>query len=405
TTPPMAEEDVCVRLGEFLGLPRGATHHTFTGSTRAGTRALISAVESPAENALVTASDAPRGETDSREEHAAGAGATSFVLTQDGSLRISDYAEYNSEYPGTRFRPTGSSETESLDITQYERTAFIETLGRATDELDFDEERVDCAAVQAPDANLPYRAASRLNVSRDKIDMCILAHETGDTGAASVPLSVAEAFNQGVQTALVASFGSGAGADSMVLELEASGEIEVSFYKPQTKDLSYAEYLRQRGEITTGSPSGGGAYVSVPSWRRTLPQRYRLEAGECPECGALNFPPEGACAVCHEIVEYDTVKLSKKGEVEAITVISQGGAPPEFAEYQSRTGDFGVAVVSFGISGQNASERGKTASVPAQVTDGERNLEVGDEVEATIRRIYTQEDVTRYGFKVQSADK
>ncbi|MGA9399536.1 MAG: ACP synthase, partial [Haladaptatus sp.] len=40
TTPPMAEEDVTARLGGMLGVPDDATRHVFTGSTRAGTRAL-----------------------------------------------------------------------------------------------------------------------------------------------------------------------------------------------------------------------------------------------------------------------------------------------------------------------------------------------------------------------------
>jgi hydroxymethylglutaryl-CoA synthase len=132
----------------------------------------------------------------------------------------------------------------------------------------------------------------------------------------------------------------------------------------------------------------------VPAWKRTLAQRYRLEAGRCPACEALNFPPSGACSGCHELVEYDPIRLDSTGTVEAVTVISQGGAPPEFVEQQARTGDYTVAIVA--IDGPD----GDTASIPAQVVETDPgSLEIGDRVAFTVRRIYVQEDVIRYGMK------
>jgi len=43
-------------------------------------------------------------------------------------------------------------------------------------------------------------------------------------------------------------------------------------------------------------------------------------------------------------------------------------------------------------------------SVPAQVLAGDREVAVGDEVVTTIRRVYEQEGVIRYGFKTQLAE-
>jgi hydroxymethylglutaryl-CoA synthase len=161
--------------------------------------------------------------------------------------------------------------------------------------------------------------------------------------------------------------------------------------------LTYAEYLRRRGTITSGEPEGGGAYVSVPSWQRTVPQRHRLVAGRCPACDALNFPPSGACLDCSERVAYDRVELPGTGTVEAATTIAQGGAPPEFVEQQSRSGPFVSAVVA--LDGPD----GGSVSVPAQVLAGSEDVAVGDEVVTTIRRVYQQEGVIRYGFKTQLA--
>ncbi|WP_266077150.1 zinc ribbon domain-containing protein [Haladaptatus caseinilyticus] len=396
TTPPMEEEDLTARLGGMLGVSETATRHVFTGSTRAGTRALVAGLSAgPWDDGvgLVVAADRPRGEPDSPEEHGAGAGAAAFVLDDGGPASIVQQAEYASEFPGTRFRGTGEETLDGLGVTGYDRQAFSETLAGAVEQLGFEGEEMDVACIQAPDGKLPYRAAGSLGVGTEVIQAGALVHELGDTGAASVPLSLANAFADGHERILVASFGSGAGADALLIE---AGDVPTSVALGGDTHISYADYLRKRGELTSGPPSGGGAYVSVPSWRRTLDQRHRLLAGRCSECGALNFPPEGACSGCKSLVEYDEVRLTGTGTIEAVTTISQGGAPPEFAEQQSKSGDFDVAIVA--LDGPD----GSTASAPAQVTGATTGtLEIGDSVETTMRKIYTQEGVTRYGFKIR----
>lgn len=406
TTPPLAEEDLTARLGGMLSVPSGATRHVFTGSTRAGTRALDAALSAgPWEHetsegdegvGLVVAADCPRGQPDSDEDHAAGAGAAAFVLSESGGAEIAARAEYAEEYPGTRFRRAGSETVEGLGATGYERQAFTETLAGAVEQLDLGESEVDAAAVQAPNGKMPYRAAGALGVDTETIQRAATVHELGDTGAASVPLGIAKGLSEGAERVLATSFGSGAGADALLVE-NSRGSVATELALDDSEAVSYAEYLRKRGELTSGPPEGGGAYVSVPSWKRTLDQRHRLLAGRCPECGALNFPPEGACNSCKLLVEeYDEMKLTGEGTVEASTVISQGGAPPEFAEQQAQSGDFGVAVVA--LDGPE----GDSASIPAQVVGAEAgSVEIGDSVETTMRRIYTQEGVTRYGFKVR----
>lgn len=428
TTPPLAEEDPTARLGGMVGVPDGAIRHVFAGSTRAGTRAIDAALSAGPWTArstrggegvgLVVAADRPRGEPDSAEEHAAGAGAAAFVLAESGGAEVSARAEYAEEYPGVRFRQRGSDATEGLGVTSYDRQAFTETLAEAVGRLgadDRDASEVDAAAVQAPNGKLPYRAAGALGVETGAIRECATVHDLGDTGAASVPLSLAKALARGGDRILAAAYGSGAGADALLVETDG---VSTSLALDEGESVSYAEYLRRRGELTAGAPEGGGAYVSVPSWRRTLDQRYRLVAGRCPACGRLNFPPEGACNSCKTLVgEYEEVELAGTGIVEAATVISQGGAPPEFAEQQAQSGDFGVVVVALdgprearcasdGSSGDARSDEprddGGSVSVPAQVVGGEpESVEIGDSVETTIRRIYTQEGVTRYGFKVR----
>lgn len=395
TTPPMEEEDLTARLANMLGAPETVRTHTETGSTRAGAAALDAALDASHRGGvdLVVASDCPQGAPDSGIEHAAGAGAAAAVIDSSG-VPVVDRASYVQPYPGTRFRERGDGETTGLGITQYDRDAFTGTLGMAAEELSTDTESLDAVAVQSPDGKLPYRAAGALGVETGTIAAASTVDTLGDTGAASTLLGAARAFADGAERVLLAAYGSGAGATLLVVD----GAVPVEAALDGDTKLSYADSLRRRGELTSGEPEGGGAYVSVPSWQRTAPQRHRLVAGCCDACGGLQFPPEGACPHCNELAESDPVELPGTGTVEAVTTIGQGGAPPEFVEQQGRSGAFVSAVVA--LDGPD----GGTVSVPTQVVTTEpEEVSVGTAVEATIRRIYEQEGVVRYGFKMQVA--
>jgi hydroxymethylglutaryl-CoA synthase len=397
TTPPFAEEELTPRLASMLGVSERAHLQRFTGSTRAGTRAILAAP--PSKTALVVASDCPRGEPDDAREHAAGAGAAAFVLSPDGthSATIVEHGEYAEPYPGTRFRQTGHDRIEEIDVTNYERQAFTETLAGAAESVDTD--GVTAAAVQAPNGKLPYRASSALGVEQATIQECATVHSVGDTGAASVPISLARALANGHKTVLAAAFGSGAGADVLRIEVNDPDSISTDCVLDGDRNLTYPAYLRRRGEITSPGIDTGAAYVSVPSWQRSIPQRHRLVAGGCPKCGTLTFPPEGACSGCHELVEYEPIELWGRGTVETVTNIGRGGAPPEFAEQQARSGAFGVAIIRFERTDDNSadsSDDNTSVSLPGQLVE---EATIGERVVPVIRRMYTQEGVTRYGAK------
>lgn len=399
TTPPMAESDLTARLTSLLGVTADATTRTMTGSTRAGAQALDASLDAgPWDGRLgiVVAADCPTGSPDSGIEHAAGAGAAAVVLGDDGPGVVRDRSSYVEPFPGTRFRTLGEGETTELGVTDYDRQSFAAALGGAVDGLNaFD--HVDAAAVQSPDGKRPYRVTDVLGVEPDHVAAADTVETLGDTGAASVLLGAAKAFDNSAERVLLAAYGSGAGANAMIVD----GELPTKCALDASVDLTYPEYLRRREVITADEPDGGGAYVSVPSWKRTIPQRHQLNAGECPSCGALNFPPSGACRTCHSRPDaYETVSLPGTGTVEGVTTIAQGGAPPEFVEQQSQSGPFVSAVIALdGPAGDEA------VSVPAQVlTRGDSSVTVGDRTETVIRRIYRQEGVIRYGFKMQPID-
>jgi len=395
TTLPYEEEAGTGRLRSLLGLGEAAEGAQFGGSTDAGGAALAAALERD-DATLVVASDAVRGADDEALGHAAGAGAAAVVLDRDGPGRVAGRGSQTATYPGTRFRERGRTETTGLGVTSYDRQAFRETLAGAVAELDGGS--VDAAALQAPDGDLPYRAAGSLGLDTETVAAGSVVERVGDAGAASALLGFADALRDGAADVLLATYGSG--ATSHAFRLVSESEVPVRATLDGDRELSFAGARRRRGDFDSGTPAGGGAYVSVPSYRRTLAARHRLVAGRCRACGALRFPPEGACGDCGATAGYEDAPLRRRGTVETVTTVSQGGAPPEFAPQQARSGEYASAIVAF--EGRVADDG--AVSVPVQVVlAGEDAPEIGDEVVAVPRVLYDQEGVRRYGAKVLPA--
>ncbi|MFB6071497.1 MAG: zinc ribbon domain-containing protein [Halobacterium sp.] len=393
TTLPYDEEAGTGRLRSLLGLPESARSSQFGGSTDAGGEALAAALEGD-DTALVVAADVPRGALDEAVGHGAGAGAAAVVVEPDGPGRVAARGSSTTTYPGTRFRERGSAETTGLGVTSYDRQAYRETVARAAENVDTN--GVDAAALQTPDGDLPYRAAGDLGLDAETVAAGTVARELGDAGAASALLGFADAVREGCEDVLVVTYGSGGAAHAF--RVRSAGDVPVNVTLTGDRDLDFATAQRRRGAFDSGAPEGGGAYVSVPSYRRTLPQRHRLVAGRCRACGALRFPPEGACTDCGARDGYEDAPLAERGTVETVTTISQGGAPPEFVPQQARAGDYASAVAAF------PGPHGGTASVPLQVVlAGEDAPGVGDEVAAVPRLLYEQEGVRRYGVKAVPA--
>lgn len=379
TTPPLAEEDLTVRLGSYLAAPSDTERRVHTGSTRAGIEALFDAVDAEG-TSLVVVSDCPEGEPDDSREHAAGAGAVAFLVGDDAPAEIAERTTHSDPRPGTRFRRHGSENVEGLDVGTYDRAAFTEPVAAAVEALETDTD-TGAVALQAPNGKLPYRSS----LDNEAIAAVETVSELGDTAAGSVPLSLARAFEAGHDRTLAVAWGSGATASAFVVEGTAPTETSLE----GSTELDYPAYLRRRGDIIGEKPDGGAAHVPVPTWRRAIAQRHRHESGRCPECGAVAFPPDGACPDCLSLVDFDPVTPSLEGTVDAATTIGQGGAPPEFAEQQARQGAFGVAVVRFDAGGDDV-------SLPMQVIG---QATVDETVRAVPRRVYVEEGVPRYGLK------
>jgi uncharacterized OB-fold protein len=123
----------------------------------------------------------------------------------------------------------------------------------------------------------------------------------------------------------------------------------------------------------------------VPRYSREIPQRMRLEAAKCQQCGYLSFPPRLICPECGN-KDFATISLKPEGTIITYTVIHV--AADAFATQTP----FPVAVI----------ETAEGARLTAQVVDCRPDeLAIGKKVRLMTRLIQreTQGGILLYGYK------
>ena len=125
--------------------------------------------------------------------------------------------------------------------------------------------------------------------------------------------------------------------------------------------------------------------MHVPRFWREIPQRYRLEAKKCNQCGYLSFPPRLICPKC-SAKKFIKTNLSGKGKLATFTIIRV--APEGFGDQIP----YAVGIV----------ELDEGIRIMAQITDcNPEQLKMGDRLVAKFRRV-NEEGKTgaiMYGYK------
>jgi len=124
-----------------------------------------------------------------------------------------------------------------------------------------------------------------------------------------------------------------------------------------------------------------------PRYHREIPQRYRLEAGKCDNCGEVHFPPRSVCRKCAGR-EFSVEVLPSKGKVLTYTVVE---IPP--LEFDSQK-PYVNAIVEL----ENGT---RLTCMVAEAPPDE--VDIGTEVELVFRRLQTgrEWEVLQYGYKAQ----
>ena len=122
-----------------------------------------------------------------------------------------------------------------------------------------------------------------------------------------------------------------------------------------------------------------------PRYHREVPQRYRLEAGKCKQCGHISFPPRLVCPKCKSKT-FETVNLSREGKILTFTIIRVG------LDKFSKETPYVVAII----------ELNDGVRLTAQVTDCDVDkVEIDAKVKMIFRKIQDEgkSGLHCYGYK------
>jgi len=122
-----------------------------------------------------------------------------------------------------------------------------------------------------------------------------------------------------------------------------------------------------------------------PRYFREIPQRYRLEAGKCKQCGHISFPPRLVCSKCKSS-EFETVRLQDEGKILTYTIIRVG--PDKF----SKETPYAVGIVEL--------KDGLKLTTQIVDTDLEK-IQIGKKVKLVFRKIQDEGKwgLHCYGYK------
>lgn len=125
--------------------------------------------------------------------------------------------------------------------------------------------------------------------------------------------------------------------------------------------------------------------MPTPRYTREIPQRYRLEANKCKNCGRISFPPRQICPHCGGR-NFERTRLSDQGKIVTFTTIRV--AP---TQYSSQV-PYSIAIV----------ELNEGVRITTQVVDCKpEDLEVGKPVKIVFRKMYPEgkTGIICYGYK------
>ncbi|HOA36615.1 MAG TPA: 3-oxoacyl-[acyl-carrier-protein] synthase III C-terminal domain-containing protein [Bacillota bacterium] len=330
TTAPYKERQCANIVAGALCAPEGIRSADFTGALKAGTSALLAALELSAVNggkqALVCAADCRLGKMGSLQEMIFGDGAAALLVGGDKPIALFK-GSYSLSYDFVdQYRGAGTVYNRQWEERWVRDMGFEQFIPEAVTGLCHrcDLKPSDFAKVIYP----CYFGAARRNINKKlgldpaQVEDDLL-QESGDTGTAHPLLMLTKALEEASpgDKLLLVSYGSGCDA----LYFEVTPEIEKFNHRKRFSDTlaqrteldNYTKYLTWR-RITPVELGLRGEEEQVTRWSMAWRSRKAilgLQGSRCKQCGTQQYPPQRVCVNpdCGVIDDMEPVNLSEKG--------------------------------------------------------------------------------------------
>jgi 3-hydroxy-3-methylglutaryl CoA synthase len=351
TTAPYTERLNANVVANALDFRRDARNADFANCLRAGTSALLAAIDAvkagSLKNVLVAITDMRMGGASGEDEQMLGDGAAAFLVSSDG-VAVEIEGHYNlSDDMVDYWRVEGDTYIRSWE-DRFGRDAGytvtpIETMKQLMKNLKLTPKDISKACIYGTNTRAQGGLARAMGFAPEQIQDPLLDN-VGNTGAALVPMILVSALENAKPGDRILAVDWGNGCDAMVLKV-TDGITKIGDRRGIKRHLNikgpldnYGKFLRWRNMVALSplSRPAGGAVSMAAEWRERrlgLP----LYGVKCLKCGTVQLYMRGTsmrahvCLQCQAKDSFEPYRFAdKKGKVVSFSHDFLGGGidPP-----------------------------------------------------------------------------
>jgi 3-hydroxy-3-methylglutaryl CoA synthase len=310
TTPVFADLQNASLVATAAGLPGTVSTLDATGSLRAGTSAVIRALESrEAGDVVVVAADNRLGKPGSQQEMQYGSGSfalrlgsgeviAKFIGSASSALQFVDH-----------FRAAGDLYDYQWEERWIRDEGYLkivpETLARLFKTTAVQAEAIDFFCLPATISGIAAAVACQTKIKPEAV-VDNLAPNCGDTGVPHPLVMLGLALEKAKPGQKILIVGFGAGCDALLFEATAALSSYASRSSVSTTlargvtEKSYEKLLSFTDQLTLdwGMRSETDSKTAYTQLYRAVDQVAGFVGGQCPGCGAIQFPRLATCVNC-----------------------------------------------------------------------------------------------------------
>jgi len=340
TTAPYVEKQAAATIATVLDLPASVRTLDFTDTLRAGTSAVLAALDAiaggSAARVLVAAGDCRLAEPDSPTEQNLGdAGAALLLGADPGLAEVVATHTIADEFLGT-WRTREQEFPRAFPGAFEAKFGYGRVIGEVVKgvlaKARLEPRQLATVILPTPTPRAPQAVAKAAGLDAKRQLQESFWTTLGDTGAVQPLLMLAAALECAKAGDLILVVGYGDGADAIVLRATGrpipagqgvARQIEVKRTLP-----SYGRYARFRKLVRKETVTSD---VSSPVilWRDRK-ELLPLYGGRCPRCGTVQFPKHRLCVECADPNGLEEVKLARRGRLFTFTndYLTESPDPP-----------------------------------------------------------------------------
>jgi 3-hydroxy-3-methylglutaryl CoA synthase/uncharacterized OB-fold protein len=393
---PYAEKLNAATLQAALDLPKSVAGIDLGGSTRAGLSAILLGLDlaEAGRTPLVAISDVTLGAPGGARESGGGDAAVAFVMgpDADSGVKVIGRASATEELLDTWRTPEMAfpSQWEERFGANVMSPIVADTMKRALEDAGVAPSDIAKVVLDTTNPRVTRTVLGGAKVAPEQV-ADDLSSAVGRAGTAHAGLMLAKVLDEASPGDKIAVAVGADGADALVLEV--TDKIEAArprhsvarWLEAKRDDLPYNTYLKWRGILPFEPPRRPDpARPAGPPMQRSEGWKFGFVGGRCTSCGSANLPPQRVCVMCGSVDQMEDEKYADadcKIATYTLDHLAYSLQPPVVA-----------AVVDFEKGGR----------INCQLTDVDpEQVDIGDEMEMTFRRMHTAGGVHNYFWKAR----